>query len=282
MNYTELLKNASSRNSSIVCMGLDPLLDEIPIALSTKRDTIISFYEGILNKIVQRGVLPSAVKPNYAYYAQYGFEGIEALVSLIKTFKGNGIPVILDVKRGDIGTTAAAYSRESFDFYKADAVTLSPFLGIDAIAPFMDLYPDKGYYILNKTSNRSSTEIQDLLVDSAPLFSHVSKKIIEWHRPGMGAVVGATYPEQLSLISEIFIGSGKEIPLLIPGIGAQGGSVDEVCAILALYPDPRIHRINSSSAINYAYKKHKGMRFDDAAAEALAVLTEEINRSLGL
>lgn len=282
MNYTELLKNSASKNSSIVCMGLDPLLDEIPISLSTKRDTIVSFYEGIFNKIVQRGVLPSAVKPNFAYYAQYGVEGIEALVSLIHTFRGNDIPVILDVKRGDIGTTAAAYSRESFDFYKADAVTLSPFLGIDAIAPFMDLYPDKGYYILNKTSNRSSFEIQDLIVDSDPLFAHVSKKIVEWYRPGMGAVVGATYPEQLSLISEIFMESGREIPLLIPGVGTQGGSIDEVCAVLSRYPDPRIHRINSSSAINYAYKKRTGMRFDEAAAEALALLTDEINRSLGL
>ncbi len=276
-DYTELLRKSSEKFNSIVCMGMDPVLDDIPLKNGSPHDIIFSFYEALLNAIVRKSIYPAAVKPNYAFYAQYGFGGLQALEELIRLYRGAGLPVILDVKRGDIGSTAEAYSRECFGFFNADAVTLSPFLGADSITPFTKNYPDRGCYILNKTSNKSSGEIQDIMVDGTPLFIHISRKIIEWHRPGMGAVVGATYPEQLARISDIFIGSGKDVPLLIPGIGSQGGSAKEVCGILSRYPDIRIHRINSSSAINYAYKKFPSVKFDDAAVHALDELNGEIN-----
>ncbi len=275
MDYLDLLKLSSDKFKSIVCLGMDPVVEDIPLTGDPKT-IIIAFYEEILNKIVQKKIYPAAVKPNYAFYAQYGIPGIEALIRIISLCKKEGFPVILDVKRGDIDKTAAAYAREAFDFFQADAVTLAPYMGLDSIRPFTELYPEKGYYILTKTSNKSSRDIQDLMVDTEPLYLHVAKKITEWHQPGVGSVVGATYPDQLSQILLVYARSGKEVPLLIPGIGAQGGSLEEVMHILREYGDIRIHRINSSSGINYAYKKNKQLHYAEAAVAALKELNDSI------
>jgi len=277
LDFLDSLKISYSKFNSILCLGLDPVIEDIPLTGDTQT-IIVAFYEEILNKILQKKVYPSAVKPNYAFYAQYGLEGIEALCKIISLFKNEGFPVILDVKRGDIDKTAKAYAKEAFDFFRADAVTLSPYLGYDSIQPFIDDYPEKGIYILTKTSNKSSKDIQDVIIDNEPLYVHVSKKIIEWYHPGIGSVVGATYPEQLSILSNIFIRSGKEIPLLIPGIGAQGGSIEEVMQILKHYGDIRIHRINSSSTINYAYKKYKKLHYAEAAVKALKLMNDTVNK----
>ncbi len=254
------------------------MIEDIPLTGDPKT-IIVAFYEEILNKILQTKVYPSAVKPNYAFYAQYGLEGIEALCKTITLFKNEGIPVILDVKRGDIDRTAKAYAKEAFDFFQADAVTLSPYLGYDSIQPFIHEYPEKGLYILTKTSNKTSKDIQDLIIDNVPLYVHVAKKIIEWYHPGIGSVVGATYPEQLSVLSNLFSKSGKEIPLLIPGIGAQGGSIEEVIKILKHSGNIDIHRINSSSGINYAYKKYKKLHYAEAAVKALKLLNDAVGKS---
>ena len=281
MNYIELMKKTAEKFQSIVCMGLDPVLDNIPEE-GNPGDQIRRFYENIYNKQVQENVFPGAVKPNFAFYAQYGIEGLEALSTVINLYKEAGVPVILDVKRGDIGTTAKAYAKESFDFFKADAVTLSPYLGYDSIAPFVENYPGKGYYVLTKTSNKSSGEIQDIQYEGAPLYTYMAKKLIDWYQPGIGSVVGATYPEQLKEISAIYIASGKEVPLLIPGIGTQGGSLEGVANALKDFPDYTIHRINSSSAINFAWKKEKyaSMDYAAAAAAALKELNEEIQEAM--
>jgi len=280
VNYLDLLKSSYDKYKSILCLGLDPVIEDIP--LSGDVSTVITaFYEEILNKILQQKEYPSAIKPNYAFYAQYGMEGIEALVNTIELFKSEGFPVILDVKRGDIDNTARAYAREAFAFFNADAVTLSPYLGQDSVRPFMDNYPEKGCYILTKTSNKSSHEFQDVMVGhNEPLFVRVSKKIVEWYRPGIGSIVGATYPNQLSLISHVFISSGKEIPLLIPGIGKQGGDIEAVVKVLRQYSDVRIHRINSSSGINYAYKKYPKLHYAEAAVKEIKMLNQAIGRSL--
>jgi orotidine-5'-phosphate decarboxylase len=280
MNYLDLLKKSSESFNSIVCLGLDPVLENIPIQSGSVSERIHNFYEDILNKILQMKIYPAAVKPNYAFYAQYGLEGIEALLSVGKLYKSSGFPLILDAKRGDIGKTAEAYSREVFQFFDADAVTLSPFLGIDSITPFIKNYPYKGYYILNKTSNRGSTDFQDISINGTPLYLIVSQKIIQWYHPGIGAVIGATYPDEMKSITDIFRESKKEIPYLIPGIGSQGGSISEVIAIIKTYSDIRIHRINSSSAINYAYKQYPHKNFSDAAVFALDKLNHEINQNL--
>jgi orotidine-5'-phosphate decarboxylase len=279
VNYLDYLRNSYDKYNSLVCMGLDPVIEDIPLSGDPKT-IIIAFYEEILNKLMQKKIYPSAVKPNYAFYAQYGLPGIEALITILSLYKKEGFPVILDVKRGDIDKTAAAYAREAFHVFQADAVTLSPYMGFDSIQPFIQKFPDKGYYILTKTSNKSSIDLQDILVNDEPLFLHVAKKIIEWYQPGIGSVVGATYPEQLSLITNLFSHSGKSIPLLIPGIGAQGGSIKEVVAILKKSGDVGIHRINSSSGINYAYKKYNNLHYAEAAVKALEELNDSINELL--
>ena len=271
MDYLDLLKQSPDRFKSIICLGLDPVIEDIPLTGDPK-SVIVAFYEEILNKIIQKKIFPSAVKPNYAFYAQYGLDGLEALIKIITLFKKEGFPVILDVKRGDIDRTAAAYAREAFTVFQADAVTLSPYMGFDSIQPFVELYKNKGYYILTKTSNKSSSDIQDIILDKEPLYLHVAKKIIDWYHPGIGSVVGATYADQLLQISLLYIRSGKEIPLLIPGIGSQGGNINDVMDALKQYKDIRIHRINSSSAINYAYKKYNKLHYAEAAVKALKEL----------
>jgi orotidine-5'-phosphate decarboxylase len=276
MNYIEILKDSATKYSSIVCLGLDPVIEDIPEKDGTPGERIYKFYEKILNAIVKKNIFPGAVKPNYAFYAQYGIDGIVSLEKIIAIYNKAGIPVILDYKRGDIGKTAAAYAKEAFDFFKADAVTLSPYLGYDSIEPYIKGYPDKGYYILTKTSNASSGEIQDVHTEGKEFFLHIADMIVKWYHPGIGSVAGATYPEQLDKINDTFLKSGKEIPFLIPGVGAQGGSISEVMAVLRKCPDVNIHRINASSSINYAYKKMKDMTYDNAAVEALNQMNEEI------
>lgn len=281
MNYNEKLKEAADKSGSIICMGMDPVISEIPIE-GKPGDVILKFYEDILERIAGAGVYPGAVKPNYAFYAQYGLEGIEALQKLIAVYKQANIPVILDAKRGDIGSTAAAYAREAYNFFNADAVTLSPYMGYDSVRPFAENYPDKGAYILTKTSNAGSGDIQDILCPTGePLFMHTAGKIIgDWHFDGIGSVAGATWPKQLEAITGLFAESGKNVAMLIPGVGVQGGSIAEVLKALGKFPDIRIHRINSSSGINYAWKNKPGMYYADAALEALKELNGQVEGCL--
>ncbi len=281
MNFLTMLKDVSEKFRSIVCLGMDPLREDIPLREANVGRAIYAFYEAILDRMAKEKVFPAAVKPNYAFYAQYGFEGLEALHGLIALYRKEGFPVILDVKRGDIGKTAEAYAKECFEFFNADAVTLSPYMGYDSIFPFVKNYPEKGAYVLVKTSNKSSGDIQDVPTPDGPIYEHVARKIIEWHSPGIGAVVGATYPEQLRQIAEIFISTGKEIPLLIPGVGSQGGDLESVLPSLITGGSWQIHRINSSSAINYAYKRFPGMHYAEAAVKALKELNEEIEAIMG-
>lgn len=276
MNYLEKLAATAEKFNSIVCLGLDPVIADIP-EQGAPGEQIYRFYESILNKIVQHKVYPGAVKPNYAFYAQYGISGIEALARIINIYKNEELPVILDVKRGDIGKTAQAYAKEAYEFFKADAVTLAPYMGYDSIGPFIEHSPDCGCYILTKTSNKSSSDLQDIQAENGPLYTYVAQKIVEWHSPGIGSVVGATYPEQLDEISQIYINSGKDVPLLIPGIGSQGGDLAAVMNVLKKFSSTKIHRINSSSGINYAYKKYSDMHYAEAAVKALQELNDQIN-----
>ena len=275
MNYRQLLTENFKKHNSLICMGMDPILSKIPVEEKNVSKRIYKFYEKILNEIIHKNVYPSCVKPNYAFYARYGFEGIEALYNLIKLYKDNGLPVILDVKRGDIGTTAEAYAEESFDFFSADAVTLSPYLGRDSITPFSLKYPDKGYYVLCKTSNKSSGEIQDLLVSGKPLYLVVAQFLAGLSIDGIGAVAGATYPDQLKAILDESSNSGNILPLLIPGIGTQGGDLKSIVSIIKSYNLP-LHRINASSSINFAYEKYGG-DFASAAVTEISKLNTEIS-----
>jgi len=278
MSYVDLLKESAKKTKSIVCLGLDPDIDKIPLKEENDEKNIFLFYKNMLDAAVSENLI-NTVKPNYAFYAQYGFPGLRALKKIIEFCKEKGLIVILDAKRGDIGNTAKAYAKEVFEFWNADAVTLSPFLGSDSLTPFLEYCKNgKGAYILLKTSNPGANDLQNLKVGDKFVYEKLGEKILEWHQPGAGVVIGATYPEELEKLSEFFVKSKKEIPILIPGVGKQGGSASDVVKILKKTKnDLLIHRINSSSGINYAYEKYK-LDYVESAVKALKELKDEIGK----
>jgi orotidine-5'-phosphate decarboxylase len=205
-----------------------------------------------------------------------GNEGLEALKKT-RDYIPRDIPVIIDAKRGDIGNTAKAYARSLFDDYKFDAMTVSPYLGHDSLEPFIE-YRDRGVFILCRTSNKGAMDFQSLSVRTNDgqkmLFEVVAEKVNEWNKHGnLGLVVGATYPEELKLIRERY----PEMPLLIPGVGAQGGELE----LAVKYGADRERCktvINSSRQILYA---SRGRDFAGAANKAARNLRDNINEYLG-
>ncbi len=277
MSYIDDLRERAKDVKSIVCMGMDPVIEKIPIDGDT-RLVIEEFYLGILKEMEKRDSYPAVVKPNIAYFEQYGFSGLSALKTIISQYKSSGIPTLLDAKRGDIGKTSIAYAKSVFEFWSSDSVTIAPYMGADSVGPFIDwCQKGKGVYILCRTSNKGATDLQDLKVDGVPVYMKLAENIIKWHRPGVGAVVGATYLEELEGISKFFVNSRKDVPLLIPGVGSQGGSAKEVVeALHKTGNDIHIHRINSSSGINYAFVEKDTSDYAKAAVDALETLNEEI------
>jgi orotidine-5'-phosphate decarboxylase len=277
MNYVNYLRERAKEVKSIVCMGMDPVIEKIPIQ-GEMRQIIEEFYLDILEEMNKRNTYPAVVKPNIAYFEQYGFDGLHALKTIISQYKSSGIPILLDAKRGDIGRTSQAYAKSVFEFWNSDAVTIAPYMGSDSVGPFIEwCEKGKGVYILCRTSNRGAVDLQDLKVDGVPVYMKLAENIVEWYKPGVGAVVGATYLEELEEISRSFVESKKEIPLLIPGVGSQGGSAGGVVDVLKKTEnDILIHRINSSSGINYAYMKTDTSDYAKSAVDALETLNKEI------
>ena len=277
MNFVESLKQRAEQTGSVVCVGLDPVLERIPISGSVK-EKITKFYLDLLEAFVSEDAEPAIVKPNIAFYEQYGFEGLQALKEVVEAYKTKGIPVLMDAKRGDIGKTSAAYAKALFDFWDADAITVAPYMGSDSVSPFLDYCSKgKGVYVLVRTSNKGAKDMQDLKVEGKPVYSKTAELLVNWHCDGVGAVVGATYPQELEEISKFFVGSGKQIPLLIPGVGSQGGSASDVVeALKKTGNELALHRINSSSGISYAYEKEGTSDYAGAAVKALKRLKEEI------
>ncbi len=277
MSYLDDLRVQAKKANSIVCMGMDPVIEKIPIK-GDLCQVIEEFYINILKEMNIRNSYPAIIKPNIAYFEQYGFSGLNALKSIISQYKSSGIPTLLDAKRGDIGKTSTAYAKSVFEFWDSDAVTIAPYMGTDSVEPFIEWCEnEKGVYILCRTSNKGAVDLQDLKVDGVPVYIKLAENIIRWHKPGVGAVVGATYLEELEEISRFFVQSKKEVPLLIPGVGSQGGSAGEVVEVLEKTKnDILIHRINSSSGINYAYIKKDTSDYAKAAVDALEILNNEI------
>ena len=277
MSYLDDLRVRAKKAKSIVCMGMDPVIEKIQIKGDTCQ-VIEEFYLDILKEMNKRDSYPAIIKPNIAYFEQYGFDGLNALKTIISQYKSSGIPTLLDAKRGDIGKTSTAYAKSVFEFWDSDAVTIAPYMGSDSVEPFIEWCDqEKGVYILCRTSNKGAVDLQDLKVDGVPVYMKLAENIIRWHKPGVGAVVGATYLEELEEISRFFIESKKEIPLLIPGVGSQGGSAGEVVDVLKkTNNDILIHRINSSSGINYAYIEKNTSDYATAAVDALETLNQDI------
>ncbi len=277
MSYVDDLRERAENVKSIVCMGIDPIIDKIPFK-GDLRQVIEDFYLNILKEMDKRNLYPAVIKPNIAYFEQYGFDGLNALMTIISQYKSSGIPVLLDAKRGDIGKTSVAYAKSVFEFWDSGAVTIAPYMGTDSVEPFIEWCGEgKGVYILCRTSNRGAADLQDLKVDGVPVYMKLAENILQWHKPGVGAVVGATYLKELEEISRFFVESKKEVPLLIPGAGSQGGSAGEVVDVLKKTKnDILIHRVNSSSGINYAYIEKNTSDYAKAAVDAIESLNNEI------
>ena len=239
MDFTEKLKTTIRRNDSLLCVGLDPYPERIP----TTYDNVLAFNTAIIEATAD---LVCAYKPNYAFYEALGVEGLRCLQETIERVPA-GIPVILDAKRGDIGSTATAYAHAAFDVWKADAVTVNPYLGRDAVQPFID-HQGHGVFVLCHTSNASAPEVQTWRQRGVPLYEHIIDLATSWAEPErLGFVVGATYPSVLR-------GIRRKAPhswFLVPGIGAQGGDLEAVLKA-GLRTDGLGLIINSSRGILYA------------------------------
>jgi len=264
MDTRGFLVKRAQETKTILCFGVDP--DNLKIAPvmgegTTMDMAIPQFFHPIIEKLLDENAI-SAIKPNYAYFAQYGFAGFYALEDIMQHYR-NKVPVILDAKRGDIGKSSEAYAKEVYDFWGADAVTISPYMGYDSVAPF--LKEDKLAYMLCKTSNTGSEDFQELKLKSGAIYEKVARKAVEWKT---GIVVGAT-DTSIKKIMKITKG---HVPMLIPGIGTQGGDLGMV--LKAIKDNAAIHRINASSSISYAYQKSKDRPQDAALVEAQKLNSE--------
>jgi len=269
MGFMDKLLAASQSNQSLLCIGLDPYPELMP------EIEVFSFNREIIDATSD---LVCAYKPNLAFYEALGSNGIRAMEKTLAHIP-KGIPVIGDAKRGDIASTSRAYARALYEVFGFDAATVNPYLGYDSIAPFID-YADKGVFILCKTSNPGAADFQESFYSESgenssirPLFELVALKATEWNTQGnIGLVVGATYPQQLRRIREIC----PEMPLLIPGIGAQGG--DLATAIrYGVGSNGRKIIISCSRQILYASSEKD---FAVAARQESLKLREQINQHL--
>ena len=270
--FAQQLKSAMRDRDSLLCVGLDPDPVRIPRHLDGQSDAIFTFCRAIVDATAD---LVCAFKPQIAYFAAHrAEEQLEALIAHIHQAHP-GVPVILDAKRGDIGSTAAQYAREAFERYRGDAVTLSPYMGRDSITPWLE-WPERGIFLLCRTSNPGGSDLQSLVVEGRPLFervAHLASTPLNqggWGVPGrVGLVVGATFPTEIERVRTIV---GSEMPLLIPGIGAQGGDLD--ATLRAAGPSASI--INSSRDILYA---GAGEDFANAARAAAIALRDLIRNT---
>lgn len=243
MTFFESLQDAALHNNSLVCVGLDPRPDRIPAAFRDSSDPVFAFNRHIIDRTRD---LVCAYKPNYAFYEALGLDGLQALRRTID-YIGDDVPVILDAKRGDIGSTAEAYAYAAFETWGAGAVTVNPYLGRDSIEPFSS-YTERGVFILCHTSNPGAADMQTLDCAGQPLYQRVARLAAELNAAGnIGLVVGATYPERLRAVREIM----SDAWILLPGVGAQGGDLS-ACLAAGLRPDGLGLIVNSSRDVIFA------------------------------
>ena len=281
MTFTEQLAHAEALNDSLLCVGLDPDPAKFPGAWRSDAGRIFDFCAAIVDATKDRVL---AFKPQIAYFAAHRAEDqLERLMAHIRNV-APGVPVILDAKRGDIGSTAEQYAREVFERYRADAVTLSPFMGFDSIEPYL-AYEGKGVILLCRTSNPGGADLQSQKLQSGDtLFEHIARLAGgAWNRGGqLGLVVGATFPAEIERVREL----APTVPLLIPGIGAQGG--DARATVRAGWRgvggvgDLGVGRttapiiVSSSRAVLYA---SGGADFAEAAQRAATAARDDLNRA---
>ncbi|HTP39786.1 MAG TPA: orotidine-5'-phosphate decarboxylase [Steroidobacteraceae bacterium] len=267
--FIQKLQAAWRGNHSLVCVGLDPDLERFPDGIARTSRGIFDFNRRIIDATHD---LVCAYKPQIAHFAAVGAE--DALMLTIQYLRDNhpAVPVILDAKRGDIGSTAEQYATEAFDRYGADAVTINPYLGFDSAQPFLRR-ADKGVVVLCRTSNAGAADFQDLETGGRPLYEHVAEAVARgWNVNGNCLlVVGATWPEQLSRVRAIV----GHMPLLVPGVGAQGGDVEQLVRT-GKTADGTGLIINSSRAILYADSSREFARAARQEAQQLRDLINSI------
>jgi orotidine-5'-phosphate decarboxylase len=267
MNFVDRLAARWRESDTLLCVGLDPDPARFPPHLHAGDEAIFRFCREIVDATAD---LVCAFKPQIAYFASARAEAqLERLVEHIR-HAHPAVPVILDAKRGDIGATAEHYAREAFERYQADAVTLSPYMGRDSLEPFL-AYADRGAFLLCRTSNRGGDDLQMLDTGGVPLYQRVARHAATgWNTDGqLGLVVGATYPEELATVRAL-VGN---LPLLVPGIGAQGGDI-EASVKAGQTADGSGMVINSSRAILYA---SAGADFAQQARRVAQATRDEIN-----
>ncbi|MDR2431417.1 MAG: orotidine-5'-phosphate decarboxylase [Candidatus Margulisbacteria bacterium] len=240
---------------TFVCIGLDPDLDRLPKQYRADAEPILGFNQYIIDATKDSA---ACYKPNLAFYEMHGLRGLKALTATLKYIPAE-IPVILDAKRGDIGSTSRAYAKAVFEEFGADAVTLAPYMGGDSLAPFLE-YQENYSFILCLTSNAGARDFQ-----KPKLYKKVAAKIQEWHsRYGnCGAVAGATHPEDIASIREII----PEAFLLIPGVGAQGGDLEHT-----------VRAAGNKNHSGFIINSSRGIIYADDPAAAAAKLQQEINK----
>jgi orotidine-5'-phosphate decarboxylase len=275
MSFTEKLSSAWQAQNSLLCVGLDPDVSRLPSHLQTRPDGIYAFCRAIVDATADAAC---CFKPQIAYFAALRAEDqLEALCNYIKTGYPH-LPLVLDAKRGDIGATAEQYAREAFERYGADAVTVNPYMGSDSIAPYLEWH-DRGVIVLCRTSNPGGSELQFLQVGNQPLYQYVARLVAEkWNRNGQcGLVVGATFPDELAQVRAIV----GDMPLLVPGIGAQGGDIAATVAAGRTLNGAGM-MINSSRAILYAKPRaESGEDYAQCARRAAFETRDAINNHRG-
>jgi orotidine-5'-phosphate decarboxylase len=289
-NFADRLIETIERKRTCVVVGLDPQLDSLPTELRDKArrsnaeaaDAILEFNRRVLHAVADHA---AAVKPQAAFYEALGWEGMRAFAETIRAARDCGLLVIADVKRGDIGSTAEAYAQGHLDVLQADAVTVNPYLGLDGIAPFLKRAKDgKGIFVLVKTSNPSSVELQDLDAAGAKLYEKVAELVERWGADcrgecgysAVGAVVGATFPAAAEKLRRLM----PHALFLVPGYGAQGATADD-CR-LCFDARGRGAVVNSSRGIIFAYRRPDQPQtppdWDLTVAGAAVKMKEELER----
>ena len=267
MTFAEKLVHAGRKNDSLLCIGLDTDVERIPGFLHREKHPVRAFNRAIIEATSD---LVCAYKPNAAFYEALGEEGWRELAAA-RRMVPDPIPVIVDAKRGDIGNTARLYARAFFEQLDFDAITVNPYMGFDAVAPFLE-YPERCALVLCLTSNPSAGEIETLPADGQPVFVHVARRVAEWSRQGpCGLVAGATRAADLRRIRQI----APRLPILIPGVGAQGGDLTQAVTN-GVDASGELALINASRSVLYA---SGGRDFAERARQEALALRDAINRA---
>ena len=265
MTFRERLRASCAAHHSHLCVGLDPDLAALPVGFAPDPEDVLRFCIGIVEATAH---VAAAYKPNSAFYEALGAPGMEVLQAVLASVPGD-IPTILDAKREDVGNTAERYASAAFDVLNASAITVSPYMGRDALAPFA-AHRDRGVFVLCRTSNPGAADLQDLEVDGEPLYLRVARQCAEWDtEANLGLVTGATWPAELRRIRAV----APSLPFLVPGVGVQGGDVAAASQAAAGDGDG-MFVVNASRAVMHASCEANFQHAAAAAAEALAAQIE--------